>query len=607
MDVDGAALKLVHTAASLVRRRYARLHGLVRDERRPEGLAALRTVGIAIVRDGRAAALKNQLANLDAAAPAASRDAPEELWGDDVVRGLRMEVQDVTGNVPGEWRSVCRRAGTYHLLADDGTVLDSFEIPDRDTSSARATSADAEASPLYVHEALVRWTGWSLVAPRPGRRIKPQVGTRPEDGRDVPTQDEVAVPPAPEVRPELHLAALFRVDGKLPRLRLGRRYRFRLAAVDLAGGDAAPSDTTPSSDAITYRRFEPLAPPALLPAAPFTAGESNERLVIRSDVSRSTDDYVADVLKPIDPDYRAASVRHVFPAKVTHEQAEQHGCLDDAIGSTAPGKVERGWNVSLRTDNALSITSLPDLDNPSASVPFGQPDAVTIAGSDETYAINRHDGPLPTPYLPDPLAAAVTLRGLPGTDRVPATAALQVEPVPGTTEHALSCRCPMRPGPRCRHSASASSSGRARSTPRPARLLRPHQRSPALGRGEPRAHGLPGEGRDRAGVVLLRARGRPAGLAGRRPVARCRGRKRPGTTDRRRLALDGVAGAHAYAVHAVPRPLAAAQLSKGDAGKTLGATCATVTARMRIDPATTGQITLMATWEDERDEERVRS
>jgi hypothetical protein len=604
VDADGAALKLVHTAASLARQRYARLRGLVRDEPRAEGLAALRTAGIAIVRDGQAAALKGRLAHLDDIAPASQSDAPEELLGNDVVRGLRVEVQDVGGTVPGEWRSLCGRAGTYRLLADDGTVVDRFEIADEGyVKRTAATSADAKSSPLYVHEALVRWTGWSLVAPMPGRRIKPLEGTRHEDGRSVPTQAEVAVPPAPEVRPELHLAAVFKVAGKLQRLRFGRRYRFRLAAVDIAGENAPPSATTPVSDAITYRRFEPLAPPALLPATPFTAGESNERLVIRSDVTRTADDYATNVLKPIHDDYRAVAVRHVFPAKVTQEQAEQHGGLDDAIGSSDPAKVERGWNVSLRADNALSITSLPNLDDPTVSVPFGEPDVRPIAGSDQTYAINGYDGTLPTPYLPDPLAAAVALRGLPGADAVPVTAALDVKPVPGTTDRA--CLAPLD----VKHWPEVPSF-RIRVVERPG-TVDPATGAQSFTHAEDPPHWDPAT---RVLTVFL-AKGETAlvpyssvprddrldWLGAVRWLAAA-----AGSDLERHIALGChwmVSPARTMTlVHAVQRPLAPASLSKADPGRTLGATFVTISGRMRLDPVTTGQVTLLAEWEDELDD-----
>jgi hypothetical protein len=604
VDADGAALKLVHTAASLVRRRYARLHGLVRDEPRAEGLAALRTAGIAIVRDGSAAALKARLEHLDAIASPANDDAPDELSGDDVVRGFRMEVQDVTHDPPGEWRGLCARTGAYHLLADDGTVLDRFEISDHGyVKRTAATSAGGDSSPLYLHEALVRWTGWSLVAPRPGRRIKTTESTRKEDGRDVPTQDDVTVPPAPEIRPELHLATVFRVADKLPRLRFGRKYRFRLAAVDLAGDAAAATDTTPTSEAITYRRFEPLAPPAILPAAPFTAGESSERLVIRSDVTQNADEYVTTVLQPIDGDYRAAAVRHLFPAKVTHEQAEQHGCLDDAIGSTDPATLERGWNISLRADNTLSIASLSDLDDATVSVPFGQPEPVPIAGSDQTYAINRHDGTLPTPYLPDPLAAAVTLRGLPAAELVPASAALEVQPVPGTADRACAvpldqAQWPEIPSFRIRVVERPGTVDPATGTPSFIHPEDPPHWDPAtrvltvfLAKGEtaqvpfssvPRADRL-----DALGAVQWIAAAAGTDLEG-RIVGGWHWMVSPART----MTL----------VHAVQRPLAPAQLSSGHAAKTTGATFATITARMRLDPATTGQVTLMADWTDERDE-----
>src|SRR6185503_14669205 len=102
--------------------------------------------------------------------------------------------------------------------------------------------------------------------PRPGRKIKTFPGTRVEpDGTTVPTQDDRAVVPIPEPNPAFHLATVFRpVDGTLPMLRVGHTYRLRLPWVDLAGDGVPIADTAPVSGKLTYRRFEPAAPPTLL-------------------------------------------------------------------------------------------------------------------------------------------------------------------------------------------------------------------------------------------------------------------------------------------------------------------------------------------------------
>jgi hypothetical protein len=606
VDSDGAVLKLVHTAASLVRQRWLRTHGLVRDEPRLEGLAALRGAGVAIVRTSRAAALQAQLARLDTVAPPEQNDAPSELYADDVLRGYHVEVQDVTDPAPGPWLSVCRRAGTYYLLDDTGAVLDRFVLADEGyVKRSAATSGDADSSPLYLHEALIRWTGWSLVAPRPGRRIKAVPGTRPDDGRVVPTQDEEAVPPVPEPQAELHLATAFRSPpGTLPKLRFGRRYRFRVPWVDLAGGAAAKSASAPVSGEITYRRFEPLAPPALLPLDGYTPGESLERLVIRSDVDRAAASYVTHVLQPIagTVSYHAIATRHVFPPKTSQQQAEEHRCFDGH-------PLEWGWRASLRADNTLGIPSFPRLDDPDVQVTFGEPDTGTIQATKDVHdtspqasAINRHDGILPTPYLPDPLAVAVALRELPAADALASAGSLTAHPLPGTSE--LVCHIPFD------HAWPEVRSFRIRIAERPGAVDPENGVETFTNAADPPVWN-PAErtltvflGKGEVAVVPFSSRPDPGkldwlGAVDWLDVA-------AGSSLEQTLQLGChwlVSPARVLTlVHAVQHPLASAALETAVAKKQLGATIATIEGRMRLHPETTGHVTLLAAWTDETDD-----
>ena len=95
------------------------------------------------------------------------------------------------------------------------------------TSPDPATNADL----LWLHEAVVSWTGWSLTAPPPGKAIMP------DDTVDTAAQTEAALPPG------LRFSSRFRaVRGSLPRLRYGRRYWLRARAVDLAGNSLPASE-----------------------------------------------------------------------------------------------------------------------------------------------------------------------------------------------------------------------------------------------------------------------------------------------------------------------------------------------------------------------------
>jgi hypothetical protein len=607
VDTDGAALKLIHTAASIVRWRWMRSRLLVRDIARPEGLASLRTGGIAIARTGRAAALKQHIGALETAAPAANQHVPDELFADDVIRGVRVEVQDSAAADPTAWLSLCRRDGRYFILGDDGAIIRSFSLDDDGhVKRSGATSADDQDSPLYIHETLVRWDGWSLATPRPGRKIKAVTGTRTEpDGRVVAVQSEDVVPPVPEPDPKFHLATVFRTPpGTLPRLRIGRTYRFRIPWVDLAGESVTELPTNaPVSADITYRRFEPVAPPALLPQEPYTPGESLEVLVVRSSFDQAAAPYLAAVLEPADAtqEWHATATRHVFPAKVTQELAEQHGELDGH-------PLDWRWQASLRADNSLDDPTLVDLDDGVTPIPFGSPGGVEIEpsqdaidGKRERYAVNRADETLPSPYLPDPFARDVAFRRLPGAGALPAAGPLVATPLPGTPD--LVCHIPFggawpgrlsfrirvaeRPG-----IVDTATGVETFVNPADPPTWDPVQRILTVFLAKAQVVEVPFStradtaDRDRMGAVhWLRGAGLPDVEA--QMELGCHWLTSPSRT----LTL----------VHAVQRPLRPAEIVGMVDGKEIGATLAKITGFMELGIASTGQVTLLARWTDEDD------
>jgi hypothetical protein len=606
IDTDGAALKLIHTAASLVRYRWLRGNGFVRAGVRSEGLSSLRSAGIAIVRSGRASSIRAQLQTLEQAAPEWKQNAPEELFADDIVRGFQVEVQETTKNDQAPWRSLCKRIGRYHLLNDTGAVVDTFDLADHGyVKRSAATSVDDQDSPLYVHEALVRWDGWSLVAPRPGRKIRSVTGTRVEaDGRVVPTQDEETVAPIPEPSPELHLATIFRpTDGSLPKLRIGSKYRFRLPWVDLAGEGVAIRVSAPVSSEVVYRRFEPMAPPALLPRDPYTLGESLEVLVIRSTVDQGTNAYVSSVLEVADPamKWRETATRHVFPAKVTQEQAEQHGMFDRR-------ELSWRWEASLRADNTFDDPSLVDLDDGATPIDFGTPATVVIEpsqpevdGRKERYAVNRAGHTLPTPYLPDPFASAIAFRDLPGSSGLPAGGAFTSVLVPGTSQ--LVSHVPFQ------GTWPAISSFRIRVAERPGAVDPESGIEIFTNPADP-----PQWDEVNRVLTLFLAKGQVAvvpystqpsddGRPSLGPVAWVS----PASSDLQGQIELGchwlVSPARTMSlVHAVQRPLRPGVFISAEATKDIGSTVAKIAGRMAIDPATTGTITLLAAWTDETDD-----
>ena len=234
-DVDGAGLKVMNFARSLALMQPAdKRHDPVTKHERQVGAPSLRNVGFQLVHVQRAAMLKNSFKrqkdfNVKAASIQSGGGATTpELFAEDTVRGFRIDIWDDT---PKRWRSLCQRIAHYDL--NSGQVI--VDVPEEEGTVrlAATKSSDKTSNPdlLWLHEALISWSGWSLCAPLPGKTI--------QHHRDVDKEkdhhDEVAEPDA-EVPPGLRLATAFKVlPGSLPRLRYGRKYWIRARVVDLAG------------------------------------------------------------------------------------------------------------------------------------------------------------------------------------------------------------------------------------------------------------------------------------------------------------------------------------------------------------------------------------
>lgn len=443
VDPDGGALKTVDfllSAQRLVAKSLA--PGKPGDvtyttgDRQP--VAALRSGGLGVSRHGRAlqiaqtaaaTALKNQAIEAGAAS---ARSVV--LFTEDVLRGYRVDVQPIPDGTPGDWQSLCRRRGEYRLVGSGETL----EFPDdegyvKGASTTSGGSEDADPDDHYLHESMFRWTGWSLVAPRPGRTLRARTdpatgvqGEAPEDVDDeAPGGNGLAVRVAPP-------------KGSLPKLRFGIPYRMRARVVDLAGNSLAFDDRSldeeeQATDPATYWRFEPVDPPALVQRARLSEGESLERMVVRSNWNVDPKGYLAS--EPFasvralpasgDFEYTAVNERHVVPPKASQLQCEHHALFDPLFGN--PATIKQGYaiagrdagslydalpasQVELVTPASLSMVAttpglpprLPSPDNPTGDrLAPGQ------------YVIHR-EALVDTPYLPDAASGGLALRGMPG-------------------------------------------------------------------------------------------------------------------------------------------------------------------------------------------------
>jgi hypothetical protein len=431
LDVDGSALKTLHTVSSLMRLDNPSLT----NYRSPTSsdLPALRTAGLAIYKRARAIGTHAHLVRAATLQTALIGPSRPEFFADDLLRGYRLDVWD---DVSKNWHTLCLRHGDY-FLTKRGDRLQIKLLDEGYVKSASAARGDvAVETDLYLHERLAAFDGWSLVAVRPGKTL----AANPAEG---------PVPPPAGAETEFGLATQFSPPaGSLPRLRFGRSYRLRVRLVDIAGNslDFEKLGDAYASPKFLFTRFEPLSSPALLPRARMTEGESLEHLVIRSDYNRTAAAYA------IDPDVNAAlakvrarlgidetaaasyaylpqNERHVAPPKTSQLEAERHGRFDEFMG---PGKDHaKGYRLAAREAGSfLSKTWVNLATGATEPIPGLDIEVVPATGDKPTdldspkrkegdplqegeYVLHK-EAQLIVPYLPDPLAVGVAFVGLPG-------------------------------------------------------------------------------------------------------------------------------------------------------------------------------------------------
>lgn len=374
LDVAGSAIKVQSMATKLVNE--VAQSSAPRNEPEEQGLPALQTVGLSIVRPELAVELKDAflrsyslnkgLAAIDFspspdAAVAVQPLGTDELFADDVLRGYRVDVFDDQST---RWHTLCHRVGTYKFATGNVVAEDEGFVQPAVTESLDKT----KPRELRIPESLFTWSGWSLAAPRYGKTIGTEVNADH-------TSQVVEPSNAPVTR--FNLQTKFTPGKKsLPRLRFGYKYQLRVRTVDLAGNSVidplniaeqpafqtTPLEVTPLTK---YRRFEPVAPPMVVLQKNAIDGESLERLVVRSVFDNS----------PAPVDVKTTD-RHLVPPKTSQPMAEQHRKFDgiDAI------------------DASYDLVALEKGELASEVIP----------------------APFDLPYLPEPYARGVLLRGLPG-------------------------------------------------------------------------------------------------------------------------------------------------------------------------------------------------
>lgn len=390
MDVDGSAEKALQLANNLYR---GSRDGKDTVEEAPP---SLRSAGLGLFRDGRAGRLVQALDTGSGFESALRSGEAITLYAEDLIRGWRPDVKDETQT---PWRSLCLRDGTYRLrdggkqppVSDEGWV----EL---------AVTQNNHEDTRRLSEALFTWDGWSLAAPRPGKHIA-EAKRKPDGTRAGPPEGPTDASRMPTRKVFALISRFEPTPNSLPRLRFGRKYRFRMRAVDLCGNGIGleagepPKATTPAT---AYLRFEPLAPPAVA----------------------------------LD---RGVFPKHALGAIVDRPLLKMNKApkLNEAIvgrpGESVHRMVVRSWRGQAIGGDSTRVLFVPRTSQAMQEL-CGVYDKTSFArpaqrGGDLTYlsqhgeaagassaVLPEHDAPLDrVPYLPDPLAGAISIRGLPGT------------------------------------------------------------------------------------------------------------------------------------------------------------------------------------------------
>ena len=441
VDVDGGALQSVGFGSTLARLQDPDR----RNEATPDetGAPALRSGGFSLARQRRADALLMALKH--------HRDLNDDIelgstvtfHLEDLVRGYRVDVFDEDAPGGKRWFSLHDRITTHTVgLPGAGEPMTLEPIRDEGFIKSTAASSEREDHPnpsddLYLHDTVASWDGWSLAAPRPGKRIvEPGEG---ENGGASPLARHD--PTEGQLRPLVSVTTA--APKSLPRLRLGHTYRLRLRTVDLAGNavpfsedELAPLDSELASEAERYVRFEPVPSPVVLRRHVDTEGESLEHLVIRSNGGISAKDYavsppVVAALAEVAADHAYAedSQRHVAPPKGSMQMAEFDSRLEAAMGGTN-AQMNSALRTALREEGTFLDPKIVDpttgrktidqstiaLHPAGASMPATRGGGLSSGQADfdqklaGAYAFHPDDAVV-LPYLPDPLAVGISVVG----------------------------------------------------------------------------------------------------------------------------------------------------------------------------------------------------
>jgi hypothetical protein len=416
LDVDGAAqqMNVLSSVLKSVTDYEGELDGQSEGQTMSLAVPNLRSVGPAVIRSG----WKDQLQALTARQTSFQEALTNHFVGggplptfhaEDIIRGHRFDIYTTSEPTPA-WRSLLARNGRYSFGVGAGPSATSANLPMSVTDEGAVVPGVSQAagiifppSDIYVHEEIMRWSGWSLAAPRVGDRLG---STAPGDTNDLPEAPNHN-PAAPislngqkgtnqygHSSPQM--SATFSVPfGSLPKLRYGSNYRVRARGVDLAGNGPALSSTDAShAQSFTHYRYHPVQPPMAIPTEELTPGQS---VLLAALLDWCDGSPVQDV------------GRWLFPARVSELLAEEHGMFDGFVLGQPPNPAD-GPDPSQNTYNFITQADLGDI----AGVNGVRTDPTSNSPYIRTDPRNPYVNPPLTTWLPDPLSRGLAFTGLPG-------------------------------------------------------------------------------------------------------------------------------------------------------------------------------------------------
>lgn len=362
-------------------------------------LPSLRSGGLSLYSDQRTIHLLDTLVQSKAFNDAITGGdiQPRPFFAEDLIRGYRLDIWDSHTNA---WHSLHLRNAEYFVgdlefvrdtKVEEGFVQLAITQPAKD--------ALPDTNDLYLHEALARWSGWSLSAPMPAKHLsrypKAEEAVPPDVHSEMFSEDEPVTP--------FKVRSNYQVyPNSLPRLRFGVRYRIRARVVDLAGNSLKVDDALANEisaayalpydpEGFAYLRYEPVAAPLLVlrdSKSITDPGSDIDRIVIRTfndDISKDT--VSAEII---------GADRHIVPPRTSVEIAERLGMFDDASGNLKSDHAT--WNLIVQRDAAELKKS-----------------KIAVKGKTDKYPLDPDELINPLPFLPDPLSRGAAIRDLPGT------------------------------------------------------------------------------------------------------------------------------------------------------------------------------------------------